>query len=75
MGTIVHVKVLLKRIHMKDNTIGSCSQTEKLKPPYKTPSFTLGVKALIKKCSPAKPLTVHADTPIQTVTIIFVGVG
>ena len=40
------MKVLLKRFNLNGNTIGFHPQTQKLKPPYKTLLFTLGVKRL-----------------------------
>ena len=39
------MKVLLKRFHLNGNTIGFRPQTSKLKPPHKTTSFTLALKA------------------------------
>ena len=40
------VKVLPESFHLNGHTIGFRSQTKKIEPPYKTPSFTLGAMKL-----------------------------
>ena len=41
------VKVLLERFHLNGHTIGLCTRTQKVEPPYyKTRPFTVGVEEL-----------------------------
>ena len=58
-NTVYHENLLLKRFQLNRHTIGFHLQTQKLEPPYKSPSFTHGLEwkepgVYVRKHAPAQ---------------------